>query len=146
MEPFNRNRIIEEIYDKKKENYKDLRNFNTFKKIEKRINDVKLLISKIPKSKRTADNQKFKRLSIEKSLLIFKSAIYDKQKFSTQPIQVTLSRLELECLDNQWFYKEKETPDIKEERKKESTLILLKLIFLPKGNEQLQKILDLVNK
>jgi len=130
------NPLIEQIYDKRKDNYKDIRHLRTEKAINKRLDEIGRLINKIPASKRVmTSNKRYKCLMLEKRLLTYKKAIYTDKG----PV-MALIRWELQLTDKQWW-QEKESEQEREAGKKEHILPLLNLLLIKQTDDQLRQIL-----
>jgi len=140
MSVADRDKIITEIYDKTTYNYKDIRNLNSTTKLENRLKVINNMMSKIEVKKRNYDNRRYKKLYLEKELVYHKLIIYDRKNFSSQSVSISLTRFYLQSLDR--FYFDKEDIELKEERNRESTLLLLKMIFTKYSITELQNILN----
>jgi hypothetical protein len=134
----NRSSMIETIYDNRKANYTDLRSFTTRKSIVSRLVKIRSLGKKIPENKRNSKNTMYKRLTLERSLIFIKLAlVYGKEL----PLVLTLDKFLIES-HNKVQGDEKESQETKENRKKLTTLILLRCLLHPKSDEQLLKIIE----
>lgn len=129
----NKSRLIEQIYTKRRSQYKDIRHLCTPKAITKRIDQVDRLIASMPPSERKDGNLGWKKLWIERRLLIWKRALY------TNPIpELTLVRWQVELTDK--CYGIKAGRD-EEELKKDHLLPLLELNFYTTSEVELAHIL-----
>jgi len=129
------NPLVEQIYDKQPDLYKDLRPFHSVVRLQKRRDQVRRLMAKIPKEKRICSNRTYWKLATESRLLGYKEAIY----VDKGPV-MTVTRWKLQLIDKPSFV-EKEGPSTKASMKKQHTLPLLNLIHIKDTDEELRAIL-----
>lgn len=130
------NPLVEQIYDKKRENYKDIRHLHTVNAMTKRLDEIKRLITKIPESKRVIrTNKKYKLLVWEQRLLTYKKAIY-----VDGGALMAMTRFMLQTSDK-YSWEGKEDVRVREVAKKNHILPLLNLILIKQTDDQLRQIL-----
>lgn len=134
------NPLIEQIYDRKKESYKDIRHLHTEKTMTRRLDEIHRLINKIPVEKRViATNKKYKLLVWEQRLLTFKKAIYlDKGAV------MAMTRFTLQASDRYSWEGRADTNSIREAASKKAHILpLLNLVLIKKTDDELRQILAL---
>lgn len=125
--------LIEQIYTKRSSQYKDIRHLYTPKAITKRLGEVERFIASIPLGERKESNIGWKKLWIERRLLIWKRELY------TNPIpELTLIRWQVELTDKRYG---DDAGQDKEELKKQHLLPLLQLNFYTTSENELALIL-----
>ena len=131
-----RKELIEQIYEKRKDIYPDIRRFNTVPAIKNRIDAIDVLMVAIPIENRS--RPLYKKLFMEKQLLRFKGAVYT---YSRQlPGNIDNTRLVLELTDKSWCTGTETTKKETVNKMKHITL-LLHFIFIHRSNEQLQSLI-----
>lgn len=128
-----KSRLIEQIYTKRSSHYKDIRHLFTPKALTKRIGEVDRFIECIPVKERKPENLRYKKLWIERRLLIWKRELY------ITPIpELTLVRWQVELTDKRYGNEEGED---KEKLKKDHLLPLLELNFYETSVDELVRML-----
>lgn len=130
------NPLVDEIYDKRPDNYKDIRHLYTVNAINRRLASIKTMISKIPQSKRVSSNKKYKNLYLESRLLLWKRAVY-----TTKDPVVCLTKWTLELTDKRYGNDGDQAA-----LKREHTLPLLQMHMHDKTDDQLREILRLIDE
>ena len=92
------NPLISEIYELRKDNYKDIRHLYTENAMTKRLDTIKQLISKIPPSQRVSSNLKYKKLHLESRMILWKKAVY-----TTKDQCMTFTRFQMELTDKRSY-------------------------------------------
>ncbi len=128
------NPLINELYELRKDNYKDLRCFHTDKAMDKRLETIKQLIAKIPPRDRVPTNMKYKKLTLESRLLRWKKCVY-----VTKDPCMTLVKMQLQLSDkHSWEKGVKYSKEETESLKKQQILPLLHLELIKKTDDELR--------
>lgn len=133
------NSLIDEIYDRRADNYKDIRHLYTKNAMDKRLDRIKTLVATIPPSQRKASNLKYKKLILESRLLQWKRHLYTDKTPS-----MTLFRWQLELTDKRYGLNDPREDNAA--RKREHLLPLLQMELYQKTDDQLREILVDIRK
>ena len=135
MEPSQRMRLIEEIYQKRQNKYSDIRRFHTVQQIKMRLADIETQMKAIPREARTS---LYKKLFLERQLLRYKGMVLtksDKLPSCAMPFHV------IDATDRCWC-SGVETQEMAEKNRMKQICILLHYIFIARSDEELQSIVD----
>ena len=132
----NRTQLIEQIYTKRRDLYKDIRHLFTERSISRRLGETEKLVLRIPINQRNASNRKYKKLWLERRLLRWKRELY-----TNYIPELTLIRWRAELTDKRYGVEENVDND---QLKKDHTIALLELEFFTKSDAQLTEILAFI--
>lgn len=128
--------LIDTLYEKRKERYPDLRQFNSVRKLINREKKIVSLLTNLPNKKGMA-TEKEKKLQVELSFVRLKKRLCYGEN---PPMVMTLDRALLQIYDS-YEDLEEETELEKEEAKKECSLILLRYALISKSDKELQEMI-----
>ena len=133
------NPLIDEIYDRRANNYKDIRYLYTKNAMDKRLATIKALIAVIPSSQRKPSNLKYKKLILESRLLQWKKHLY-----ADKTPCMTLVRWQLELTDKRYGVDDRIEDNAT--LKRQHLLPLLQMDLSRKSDDQLREILVEIRK
>lgn len=129
------NPLVSQIYELRKDNYKDIRHLHTENAMTKRLATINQLISKIPPSQRVPANLKYKKLRIESRMILWKRVVY-----TTKDPCMTFTRFQMQLTDKH-SYDGPESIQVKEAHKREQIVPLLNLELIKKSDDELRQII-----
>ncbi len=134
-----RERLINTIYDRRSDNYKDIRHLTTKKKLTDRLNLIKTICSRIPENKKVSTNIVYKKYYWEAILIRMKLRVC-----YTEPMPLCLVPEKMVLLFNDRLLERRENNVEKASNKRITSLILLKYHLLAKSDDELQQIVDIL--
>lgn len=129
--------MIEQIYDRRADQYRDIRSIHTEKAMTKRIEEIKKFQLKIPERERNEFNLRYKKLSLELGLLSVKRQLYTRKEPALTLWLVQLS--------DKHYYDSDDGQD-KAVLKKGHILPLLTLVLSNKSDDDLRIILNRIEE
>ena len=131
------NPLVNAIYERRKENYKDIRHLYTVHAMEKRLSEIKCLKTKIPTEKRNMSNLKYKRLCIESRLITWKKCLY-----SDHTPAMAIFRMRLQLTDKRWGRCDGNAETLK----RDHLLPLVHFDLSSKSDDELRQIIALIDE
>jgi hypothetical protein len=129
-----RRTLLHRLYECKKPNYNDVRQYRTPSAITKRVEIINTQMHRIDARRRNHTNIKYKKLWLEKRMLLWKLELY-KEPHMTEPSLVTLNRALLQL-------SECKQKDDGGEGRAEHTVLLMQFMMCDKDDNTLKTLID----